>query len=182
MTNVIRIKTDGIKFVLGWLTVLAIRLVPFRPPNVEPMFAVVMPFSKHYNAWGSFAFGVLGITAFDLMTGTIGMWTLITAAAYGLLGAYAAWFFRDRGATVKNFLVCGIVGTVLYDAVTGLSIGPIFFGQSITEAFVGQIPFTLMHVAGTAAFSVVLSPAAYRWIVTNPALTIPVGARVARAS
>lgn len=167
------IKTGGLKLILGWLLVFAIRLVPFRPPNVEPMLAVMMPFSKRYGLFTSFFFGFLAIAIFDLFSGKIGMWTLITAVAYGALGIGAYFFFKNRKSSIKNYLIYGVAGTILYDAVTGLSIGPLFFGQPFMAALVGQIPFTLMHVLGTIAFVLVLSPALYRWVVTNSALELP---------
>jgi len=159
------IKTGGIKFILGWLIVLAIRFVPFRPPNFEPMLAVMMPYSKRYTLISSFLFGFLGIAVFDALTSGIGMWTLITGVAYGLLGVGAFYYFKNRKANRKNFVVFGVIGTILYDIVTGLSIGPLFYGQSFMSALVGQIPFTLMHLAGTVVFAIVLSPIMNRWVV-----------------
>jgi hypothetical protein len=164
------IKTSGIKFVLGWLVVLAVRFIPFRPPNVEPMLAVVMPYAKRYTVWSSFLFGFLGIIVFDLLTMKVGMWTFITAAAYGLLGVGAFFFFKKRQPTRTNFVLYGVMGTILYDAVTGLSIGPLFFGQSLADALVGQIPFTLWHLAGTVGFAIVLSPLVYHFVVKNEVL------------
>lgn len=167
------IRTGSLKFALGWLIVLLIRLVPFRPPNVEPTLAVVMPFGKRYDVASSFLFGFLGIAAFDLITGTLGLWTLITGTSYGLLGVGASYFFRTRAANIMNFVGFGVVGTIAYDAITGLTIGPLFYGQSFINALVGQIPFTLMHLAGTIGFSIVLSPLVYRWVVRNDTLEIP---------
>lgn len=167
------IKTGGLKVVLGWVAVFLIRLVPFRPPNVEPMLATVMPFAKAYGVFTSFLFGFLGIGLYDLATGKVGQWTFITGAAYGTLGVCAHYFFRRRAASVKNFLGFGIVGTIAYDAVTGLSVGPLFFDQPFMEALVGQIPFTLLHLGGTIGFSLILSPLLYRWVVMNRRFEIP---------
>jgi LPXTG-motif cell wall-anchored protein len=168
------IKTGGIKFVAGWFLVLALRFIPFRPANFEPMLAVLMPYAKRYTLVSGFLFGFLGIFAFDILTGKMGMWTLITGVAYGLLGAGGYFFFKRREGTIKNYLVFGIAGTLAYDAVTGLSIGPLFFGQPFMAALLGQIPFTLMHLLGTVTFSIVLSPVLYKWIVTNEVLEVPV--------
>ena len=162
--------TGWMKFALGWVAVFLFRLIPFRPPNVEPMLATIMPFSKRYGIVGSFLFGFLGIVLFDAVTSGWGIWTLVTALAYGLLGIGARFFFKDRDASVKNFLGFGIVGTIFYDAVTGLTIGPIFEGQSFMVALMGQIPFTLMHLLGTIVFAALLSPALYRWVVQNEKL------------
>jgi len=161
--------SDSLKFILGWTAVFLFRLIPFRPPNFEPMLATVMPFSKRYGVTGSFFFGFLGIVLYDAVTSGWGNWTWVTAICYGLLGAGAHYFFKHREASVRNFLIFGIPGTVAYDAVT-MFIGPIFSGQSLAVAFVGQIPFTLMHVLGTTVFAVLLSPVLYRWVVQNEAM------------
>ena len=168
------IETSWLKYVLGWGAVFLIRLIPFRPPNFEPMLATIMPFSKRFGVIGSFVFGFLGIVLFDAVTSGIGIWTVVTAAAYGALGVGAHIYFKNRAANRKNFLVYGIVGTVLYDAVTGLTIGPLVFHESFMTALIGQIPFTAMHLLGTVFFAIVLSPILYRWIVRNEYLEVSV--------
>lgn len=159
--------TGWLKFAIGWGAVFLFRLIPFRLPNVEPMLATVMPFSKRYGPTGSFLFGFLGIALFDAVTSGWGMWTLVTALAYGALGPAAHLYFKNREASVGNFLRFGIVGTLAYDAMTGLTIGPLFMHQPFLIAFAGQIPFTLLHLAGTVVFATFLSPALYRWVVQN---------------
>jgi uncharacterized membrane protein len=166
--------TGWLKFVLGWIVVFLIRLIPFRPANFEPMLATVMPFSKRFGLVGSFLFGFLGILLFDVVTSGIGMWTWITACAYGTLGIWAHYFFKKREATTKNFVVFGVMGTLAYDIVTGLSIGPLFYGQPFMQALVGQIPFTAMHLVGAVVFSVALSPALYRWVLQNETFELSV--------
>lgn len=158
-----------LKFLIGWAAVLLFRLIPFRPPNFEPMLSVVMPFSKRYGPIGSFLFGFLGIVLYDAVTSGWGTWTWITAICYGLLGLGAHYFFKNREASVKNFLLFGVPGTIAYDAIT-MMIGPVFGHQSLAIAIVGQIPFTLMHVLGTVVFATLLSPALYRWVVRNESL------------
>ena len=166
-------STGWLKFVIGWVVVFLFRLIPFRLPNVEPMLATVMPFSKRYGPVGSFLFGFLGIALYDAVTSGWGIWTLITALSYGALGLGAHFFFKHRSASVKNFLRFGIVGTLAYDAVTGLTIGPLFNNQPFMAALIGQVPFTLLHLAGTVVFSVCLSPAIYRWVVQEERFEIP---------
>ena len=162
----ISVPAGSFKFIIGWTAVFLFRLIPFRPPNFEPMLATVMPFSKRYGLACSFLFGFLGIVLYDAVTSGWGSWTAVTSVSYGLLGVGAHLFFKNREASVKNFLLFGVPGTVLYDAVTML-IGPVFTGQSFSVALIGQIPFTLMHVLGTIVFSVLLAPALYRWVIQN---------------
>jgi len=159
-----------LKFVIGWVAVFAIQFLPFRPPNVEPVLAAQMPFAKRFGWFGGFFFGFTSIALYDLLAGRVGVWTWVTAGMFGLLGILAFLFFKKRKAEPKNFLVCAVFGTLLYDAVTGLTIGPLFFGQSFMGALVGQIPFTLYHLVGNVVFSLVVSPLAYRWIVENESL------------
>ncbi len=167
------VSSGSLKFVIGWAAVFLFRLIPFRPPNFEPMLATVMPFSKRYGIMGSFLFGFLGIVLYDAVTSGWGSWTAVTAICYGLLGIAAHLFFKNRDASVKNFLLFGIPATVVYDAVT-MMIGPLFMHQSLIAAFTGQISFTLMHLAGTVVFSTLLSPALYWWVVRNEALEFKV--------
>jgi uncharacterized membrane protein len=169
-TASISFNTSWLKFIIGWVAVFLIRLTPFRPPNFEPMLATIMPFSKKFGMLGSFVFGFFGIVLFDSVTSGLGMWTVVTAAAYGFLGVGSYFFFKNRAASRKNFLAFGIVGTLLYDATTGFTVGPLFFHQSLMAAIIGQIPFTAMHLLGTVFFSLALSPILYRWVVRNDRL------------
>lgn len=171
-------SSDIFKFILGWLVVFAVRLIPFRAPNIEPVLAVAMPFSKKYGAVGGFLFGSLSVLIFDIATGKLGQWTLITAAAYGLVGALSYFYFRKRESSRRNYVIFGIAGTIFYDAVTGLSIGPLFFGQPLNEAFFGQISFTLWHLLGNVSFALILSPAIYRWVVENKLLEVSEASKI----
>lgn len=172
-------KRNWFKFVLGWAVVFLVRLIPFPIPNVEPVLATQMPFAKRFGAFGGFLFGFASIVLYDLATGKVGAWTWITGGMFGLLGVLAFSYFKDRKASRKNFLFFGVFGTLVYDVVTGLTIGPIFFGQSFAVAALGQIPFTLYHLAGNIAFSLVISPLVYRWIVADGSFAETVAERIA---
>jgi hypothetical protein len=161
-----------LKLALVWAADFLIRLIPVRPSNFEPLLATMMPFSKRVNAGVSFAFGFLSIALYDLVTSGIGEWTYVTALLYGALGIASTLYFQNRAATRLNFLAFGIIGTLVYDALTGLTIGPLFHHQSFALALSGQIPFTLSHLAGTIAFTLVVSPALYRWIAKEEAVEV----------
>ena len=163
-------KKNWLKFAIGLAGVFLVRLIPFRAPNVEPVLAVAMPFAKQYKYVGAFFFGFLSILIFDIVTNEVGIWTPITAVAYGIVAAGAYPFLRKRTPTAGNFAAYGVIGTLVYDALTGLTIGPIFNGQSFMGALMGQIPFTLAHLAGTIVFSFAFSPLLYRWVVMNKQL------------
>ena len=156
------------KFALGFAVCLLVRLIPFRPPNIEPILATQMPFSKAYGSVAGFAFAFLSMVVFDLVVGKVGVWTFITALAYGLLGLWASFFFKNKKNTAWNYAKFAIMGTLAFDIVTGLSVGPLFFGQSFMSAFIGQIPFTAWHLLGNVSFALILSPALYAFVIQNP--------------
>lgn len=158
------------KIILAWAGVFLFRLVllPVRAPNVEPLLATLMPVSKGLGMLQSFAFAALSITLYDAVTSGIGLWTLVTAFAYGLLGVAAHAYFTNREGTRTRFVGFAIVSTLLYDAATGLTVGPLFFGQPLAVAAAGQIPFTLLHLAGNVAFAATLSPVLARWLAVEP--------------
>jgi uncharacterized membrane protein len=160
-------QKNWVKFILGFVFCMLVRLIPFRPPNVEPILATQMPFSKAYGSFAGFLFAFFSIIFFDLITGHYGIWSFLTAGTYGVLGFWAFYFFKKREPTHYDYVLFAIIGTLFFDCVTGLSIGPLFFHQSFTEALVGQIPFTLWHLAGNTAFAFILSPAIYQFIIKN---------------
>ena len=137
---------------------LIFRLLPFRPPNVEPLLAVQMPFARRYGASTAFLFGALSIVLFDILTSGIGPWTLVTAFLYGMLGIFSSLFFKHFTASAKNYALFAFMGVIAYDALSGLTIGPLLFHQSFMVALVGQIPFTLLHLAFAVPFAYFISP------------------------
>lgn len=171
----VTVSSAWIKFALGWLAVFFFRLLPFRVPNVEPMMAALMPFSKRFGAIGGFLFAFLGIVLYDAVTAGIGNWTWLTAFSYGAVGVAAHYYFASREATRGNFVAFGVMATLAYDAVTMLG-GPLYFNQPLATALAGQIPFTVLHLLGTVAFAAILSPALYRWVVMNEKLVLSFGA------
>lgn len=153
-----------LKYVIVFLGVLFVRLLPFRAPNVEPVLSAVMPLSKRYGALESLGFAVLSIVLYDALTAGIGAWTLVPAVAYGALALAAYAYFRRAPATRLHFVSFSIVGVLAYDIVTGLTVGPMAYGQSLSAALAGQIPFTVLHLLGSVLFAAVVSPMLHRWL------------------
>lgn len=161
------------KYAVGFIFCFLLRLIPFRPPNIEPLMATQMPFSKTYGKLAGFSFGFFSIILYDIITGKVGIWTLITATAYGILGLAASMYFKNKENKAWNYAKFAIYATIFYDAVTGLTVGPIFFHQSFMASLVGQIPFTILHLVGNISFAVVFSPLIYKYIIENKQLEIP---------
>jgi len=163
----LKIPQNFIKYLVGLLIVIALRLVP-HPPNVEPIMSTMMPFSKKWGWLSGMIFCLLAILSFDIITGTLGVWSLMTAGTYALLGIFAGFFFKNRTSSIKNYVGFSIIATIIYDAITGIGIGMLFFDQSFMSTFTGQIPFTLYHLGGNIVLSSIVSPVLYKWVITNP--------------
>lgn len=158
-------KKNWLKYAIAFTTVLAVRLMPFRTPNIEPIMAVLMPFGKVYGALSAFIFGVLSIFVYDSVTSGIGVWTIITALAYGFVGFGSYYYFKNRKSNWKSYALYAVIMTITYDILTGLTIGPLFFHQSFVVSLVGQVPFTLLHLLGNVSFAIVLSPVIEMWAI-----------------
>ena len=158
-------KKNYFKFSLALVLCLLVRLVPFRVPNVEPILATTMPFSKAYGAFVGFSFVVLSILLYDVATGTLGIQTFFTTIAYGIVGLWSASYFKKHKANRWSYVRFAIMGTLFFDAFTGLTVGPIFFHQSFLGSLVGQIPFTALHLLGNTIFAFSLSPAIYNFLI-----------------
>jgi uncharacterized membrane protein len=131
-----------------------------------------MPYGKEWGMVAGALFGLVTVLVYDLITGTLGPWSLLTIVGYVSMGLAAGKYFeKDRGQF--GYLKFAIVGTVAYDALTGLSMGPLFFSQPFTDALVGQIPFTAYHLAGNIVLALILSPLVEKWIVLNPYFAPP---------
>jgi uncharacterized membrane protein YuzA (DUF378 family) len=153
------------KFAVGLILCLLVRLIPFRAPNVEPILATTMPFSRAYGAFAGFSFAVLSILIYDVVTHTLGVQTFFTAGAYGLVALLSAAYFKKHKGEIKDYVRFAIYGTLIFDALTGLTVGPIFFHQSFTQSLIGQITFTALHLLGNIIFAIILSPAIYKILI-----------------
>ncbi len=155
------------KYIKLFILCLLFRLIPYRTPNVEPILCMQMPLSKKHGLLGGFIFGFGSIFIYDLLTKTIGIWTIVTAFTYGLVGIGATYFFKKYSISRINFVLYAIIGTLFYDSITGLFIGPLFFHQNFLNALIGQIPFTILHLLGNCTFAFFISPALYKFLTEN---------------
>ena len=158
------------KFIAGFISTLAFRLLsPFLGLwNVSPLMATELSGSKAYGPLVGGLYGALSMVLLDLLMGKVGSWTFITAVTYGAVGAWGAYFLRHREGSAKNFVVASIVGTLFFDLITGVLMGPLLYHQAWSDAIIGQIPFTLRHLAGNTFFAITLAPWFYTKIMENP--------------
>jgi uncharacterized membrane protein YuzA (DUF378 family) len=132
--------------------------------------SILMPFAKRFEIIGGMLFPALSIALYDVITLKFGVWTLITALAYGFVGLLAAHYFNTHEPSLKEYLKFTIWATLMYDLMTGVLAGPAFFGQSFSEALAGQIPFTIYHLIGAIGFVLLLTPVVEWFLAWEPAI------------
>ena len=158
------------KYLAGFAGTMIFRLFSpfFGMWNVSPLMSTEIAGSKAYGPWVGGLYGALSIVLLDIIVGRAGTWTIVTGLTYGAVGVWAAYFMKSRSASARNFVLASIVGTLFFDLITGVLMGPIFYSQPWMSAIVGQIPFTLRHLVGNVAFASMFAPWFYRKIMTNP--------------
>lgn len=123
-------------------------------PNNDPILAVTLPYAKR-GRLVAFGFPVLAMVVFDVLSQQVGIWTLITAGTYGLIGLGFSLVYSRRttgGRTVGpgTFFFSGIAGVLVFDVVTGPVMSSALFRMSFAQALIDQIPFTVKHLVSVS--------------------------------
>ncbi len=155
-----------LKVALLWLACIAVRALPWRIPNVEPVMAAMLPVSAVSGVVLSAVFPAVAMVAFDVMGGAVGIWTPVTALSYAAIGLLASRLFAGKTIRPLSAGFFALYSTLLYDAVTA-ALGPLAFGQGWIETYVGQVPFTINHVLGNIVLCALFSPLLQRWLVSS---------------
>lgn len=153
-----------IKILIVFAGCFLFRLIPLRAPNVEPIMASVMPIGRKYGALLAFLFGFLSMFLYDAVT-HFGSWTWVGAITYGAIGAVSALYFQKAKTSAFNFAKFAFFATIFFDLITGVIFH--FPGQTMFNAFILQIPFTALHLAGNIGFALTLSPIINKWLVSE---------------
>lgn len=149
------IEKKIIKFISACAICLAFRFVPCRIPNFDPIMSIQMAFSKINGFIFGFMFGFFNILLFDLICFKINIFSFVTATIYGLLGIFFSLMFIKN--IFKSYYLLTIFGTIIFDFST-VFVGPIFFNQSLSNAIIGQIPFTINHLIFNLGLSIIITP------------------------
>ena len=157
-----------LKFALGLMACVLLRLVFLQFPNFEPIVAMVVPVAASMGGLAGFLFALVANASFDFISGRIGSWTLYTSLTYGIVG-FGAWFFlKGKELRIRHFVGYSVVGVLFFDLVTALLFGW-QFGQTLQNTLLGQIPFTLNHLAGALFFSLTITPVAWAFLFKQEA-------------
>jgi hypothetical protein len=134
----------GISWQFGALAVLSMLLFPFFK-------------GRYAFAAGALAYSLVDIAPALLFGAqSIGLWTLTGALSWGFVG-YLFSCQKPNGSPF-TFAKLGIVGTLVFDALTGPIASTFIWGMPFSDALIGQLPFTAKHLLGIAAVSLVLAP------------------------
>jgi uncharacterized membrane protein len=163
-----KLSNNFFKYLIGLFFVLLYRFTP-HPPNVEPIMTTMMPFSKKWGVLAGLIFTFLALIIFDVITKTVGWWTLLTITTYCLLSIFASFFFKKRNKRI-HYVFFAFFGTLFYDIVTGFGVGIFIFNQTFMQTLIFQIPFTLYHVLSNIILAAFISPLLYKWVLENPKL------------
>ena len=114
----------------------------------------------------SFLLGGFFYVIVDIVSGMVGIWTLMCFLAWGIVGLTFN-RFKPTGRLL-NFLGMSFLGTIIFDVLTGVIGGPLLFPMSFYDAFIGQIPFTISHLIGNLVIVGIFAPVVYTYIAINP--------------
>lgn len=131
-----------------------------------------MPMATSFGMLTNLIWIVSGMVIYDAVTSGVGAWTWETAFAYGLVSIAASLYFKKFKANRTRYVGFALVATLFYDALTGVTFGPLFHHQSFMIALSGQIPFTLAHLASNFLLAAFLAPIIQKWLIENPALEL----------
>ena len=165
-----KLKVGIVKFLIGILLSNIIRFARFIPNN-DPIMAIMLPYAKSDKKYKAVLFPFITMVSFDLITGMLGVWTIVTALTYAGLGLlFTQFFFKEKKISIFKYLKGGIIGVLIFDFVTGVIAMPFMFGMSFELALIGQIPFTLMHLLTVGIFIIVITPLYDKHIIKNISL------------
>ena len=166
-----KLKVGIVKFLIGILLSNIIRFARFIPNN-DPIMAIMLPYAKSDKKYKAVLFPFITMVSFDLITGMLGVWTIVTALTYAGLGLlFTQFFFKEKKISIFKYLKGGIIGVLIFDLITGVLAMPFMFGMSFEIALIGQIPFTLMHLLTVGIFIVVITPLYDKHVLENQSLT-----------
>ncbi len=147
-----------VKYILSIFFCNLYRLFRFIPNN-DPIMGCMLPFARQDKWWNSALFAFITMFSFDLITGMVGIWTLVTALTYAGLGIlFHQIYKKKKKINLKTYLGSGIIAVLIFDFITGPIFSSWMFQMSFEAALIGQIPFTLLHLASVSAFIVILTP------------------------
>jgi len=156
-----------VKYALSILFCNAFRFLRFIPNN-DPIMGCMLPYAKQDKWWAAALFAFITMASFDALTGMVGIWTVVTASTYGALGILFHFIYKKvKKINLKTYLGSGVLGVLIFDFITGPIMSSWLFQMPFEAAFIGQIPFTLLHLATVSGFIIILTPLLDKHIINS---------------
>ncbi|OGB97827.1 hypothetical protein A3F06_00335 [candidate division TM6 bacterium RIFCSPHIGHO2_12_FULL_36_22] len=144
----------SILLITAWFTCLFMR-TSLQHCAIDPFPGFLLLLNRQFNQLSCFIFMLMQFFVFDYINDAIGGWTLITAISYASIAVYLNFYTHNKRITIAQSILYTATAAICFDAIT-LWIGPLYFGQPITSALIGQIPFTIDHVIRACLFNVAI--------------------------
>jgi hypothetical protein len=149
---------NALTFVGGLVLVSLYRLLRIFPNN-DPIMGFALPIARNQKWWQAFLFPALAMACFDVLTAKVGTWTLITAVLYGSIGVLFHLYFKKKTMVgLGTYAKLSVLGVLLFDFFTGPVMTSYLFKTPFLLSLVGQIPFTLLHLASAVTITILLAP------------------------
>ena len=140
-------------------------------PNNDPIMGMMMPYARQDSGSSAAVFAFLAMVSFDVISGAVGYWTVITALVYAGLGFWFHERFKKmKTVGVKDYFINGVYGVLIFDVITGPIMTGLMWTGDVVAATIGQVPFTIYHLISVGFFSIFLSPVLDAYLVNNKAL------------
>jgi len=111
------------------------------------------------NVFHAAIFAFVAMFVFDYFTSGIGVWTWVTAITYaGLAVLFGLLFKRIKQVKFVHYIGATTIGVLIFDLITGPGLSTIIFHQPLLITILGQIPFTLMHLASAVTYTFFFVP------------------------
>jgi hypothetical protein len=146
-------KNFGIAFILT-----AIMRYARIFPNNDPIMAGMLPQSRQHILIGVL-FAFLSIFIFDALTSGIGLWTWVTSFTYaGIAVLFGVVFKYIKEMSLVKYIGGAVVGVLIFDFITGPIMSTFMFGVPFEISFLGQIPFTFLHLFSAVSYTIIFVP------------------------
>ena len=130
----------------------------FCASGIEPLTDMLIWLTGRFSRTFCFMFIAVHTTIFDALTCGTDVHTCGVIVVYGIITC-VLFSVRARLHTPPALISTVCATTIAFDALTGLTIGPLLFDQPFMHALIGQIPFTCARIIGNCliAFGYVVS-------------------------
>jgi len=128
-------------------------------PNNDPVMGSTLAFSRKDKWWQAFLYAVIAMVSFDIITMKLGIWTIGTSLAFGLIAVLFSKYLKNRKKVgLKTYAKSSVFGVLIFDFLTGPIMSSALFRIPFETALLGQLPFTFMHLASAVPLTLLMVP------------------------